>query len=137
MGARRRILVVGTEPDLRFAVSVALRQGGYEVGEAGTGREGIEKLLNARRKGERFSLVVAVLQKPGTWVLELMDELVRRGNSVPMLALGDSGEKELRERLESRGLAGFHEISASPVELVARIARLVDKTERGIGERRP
>jgi DNA-binding response OmpR family regulator len=133
MGARTRILVVGTDPGLRVSVAVALRQGGYDAGEAGAGREGIDILLCARRKGERFSLVVALLQRPGTWVLELMDELGRRGIAVPMLAVGDSGEKEMRERLESRGIAGFHEISARPVELVARVALLVNKIDRGTG----
>jgi len=131
MGARIRILVVGTEPDLRFSVAVALRQGGYEVGETGAGREGVEKLLNSRRKGERYSLVVALLQMPGTWVLELMDELGRRGLAVPMLAVGDSDENGLRERLTSRGFAEFHDISARPAELVARVALLVNKIDRG------
>jgi len=133
MGAKTRILVVGTEPDLRFSVAVALRQGGYDAGEAGAGREGIEKLLDARQKGERFSLVVAVLRRPGAWVLELMDELGRRGLAVPMLAVGDSGEKCLRERLEARGFTEFHEISTGPVELVARVALLVNKTDRETG----
>jgi DNA-binding response OmpR family regulator len=133
MGAKTRVLVVGTEPGLRFSVAVALRQGGYDVAEAGAGREGIEKLLVARGKGERFSLVVALLQRPGTWVLELMDELGRRGIAVPMLAVGDSGEKGLRKQLESRGFAEFHEISTRPAELVARVALLVKKIDRGTG----
>jgi DNA-binding response OmpR family regulator len=133
MDAKSRILVIGTEPGLRFSVTVALRQAGYDAGEAGAGREGIEKLLGARRKGERFSLVVALLQRPGTWILELMDELGRRGISVPMLAIGNACEGGLRERLETRGFTEFHEISTGPVELVARVALMVNKTDRGVG----
>lgn len=124
---------MGTEPDLRFSVAVALRQGGYEVGEAGAGRAGIETLLGARRKGERFSLVIALLQRPGTWVLELMDELGRRGLAVPILAIGDSDENGWREGLTSRGIAEFYDISARPAELVARVALLVNKTDCGTG----
>jgi DNA-binding response OmpR family regulator len=133
MGAKSRILVIGTEPGLRFSVTVALRQAGYDAGEAGAGREGIEKLLGARRKGERFSLVVALLQRPGTWILELMDELGRRGVSVPMLAIGDSGEEGLQDRLESRGFTDFLENPSGPEEFLARVALMVNKADRGVG----
>lgn len=133
MRVKTRILVVGTEPGLRFSVSVTLRQGGYDVGEAGDGGEVIEKILDDRRKGERFSLVVVLLQRPGAWVLELMDELGRCGLAVPMLAIGDSGEKGLRERLEARGFTDFLENPSGPEELVARVALLVNKTDREAG----
>jgi len=133
MGAKTRILVVDTEPDLRFSVAVTLRQGGYDVGEAGAGRESIEKLLDARQKGERISLVVAILRKPGTWLLELMDELGRCGLAVPMLVIGDSDEKGLRERLEAWDFTDFLESPSGPEELVARVALLVNKTDRRAG----
>ncbi len=133
MGAKIRVLVVDTEPYLRFSVAVALRQGGYDVGEAGAGREGIEMLLDARQKGERYSLVVAILRRPGTWLLELVDELGRCGLAIPMLAIGDSGENGLRERLEARGFTDFLENPSGPEELVARVALLVNKTDRRAG----
>ena len=86
--------------------------------------------------GERANgslLVVAVLRRPGTWLLELMDELGRCGLAVPMLAIGDSGEKGLRERLEARGFTDFLENPSGPEELVARVALLVNKTDREAG----
>jgi DNA-binding NtrC family response regulator len=68
-GARKRILIVEDDPGLRFTVSDALEEGGYEVATAESGTAASEMLAAGA-----FDVVVTDLKLPGKSGMEVLRE---------------------------------------------------------------
>lgn len=137
MNARKKILLVDDEPDFLFSASVALRKAGYDVMEAGNGREALGRVLEARGASEPFSLIVTDIRMPLMSGLELVDELQRIGISVPVVAITGFGDKSLAADLEARGCVEYLEKPFKPEELVERIGDVFRRGKRSAsGENR-
>ena len=76
-----RILVVDDEPQIRRVMRTTLTANGYEVSDARSGEEAIEKLDN-----EKFDLVLLDVNMPGMTGLEAC-RIIRRGQSMPDVAI--------------------------------------------------
>ena len=62
------ILIIDDEPLMRVSMVDALKAGGYDVQEASTGSEGLERL-----KSSHFNLVITDLRLPGADGLQIVD----------------------------------------------------------------
>ena len=113
-----RILVVDDEPQIRRVMRTALTATGYEVSDARSGEEAVEKLGD-----ERFDLILLDVNLPGMSGLEAC-RVIRRETLVPdvpiiMLTVRDA-EKDIVEALD----AGADDYVVKPFgtpELLARI----------------
>jgi two-component system KDP operon response regulator KdpE len=113
-----RILVVDDEPQIRRVMRTALTATGYEVSDARSGEEAVEKL-----GGERFDLILLDVNLPGMSGLEAC-RVIRRETLVPdvpiiMLTVRNA-EKDIVEALD----AGADDYVVKPFgtpELLARI----------------
>lgn len=76
------ILVVDDEPDMRLAVTHALRSGGYSVETASSGPEALDKFRN-----DRFSAVITDVKMPEMNGMELLDGLKRISSSIPVIMM--------------------------------------------------
>jgi len=76
-----RILVVDDEPQIRRVMRATLTANGYEVSDARSGDEALEKLSE-----ERFDLILLDVNMPGMSGLEAC-RLMRRGESTPEVAI--------------------------------------------------
>ena len=113
-----RILVVDDEPQIRRVMRTALTATGYEVSDARSGEEAVEKLGD-----ERFDLILLDVNLPGMSGLEAC-RVIRRETLVPdvpiiMLTVRNA-EKDIVEALD----AGADDYVVKPFgtpELLARI----------------
>jgi DNA-binding response OmpR family regulator len=85
-----RILVVEDEQHLADGLRYNLEAEGYTVEVAGTGEDGLERLLH----GEPVDVLVLDVMLPGKDGFTVMEELRRAGQFVPTLMLTARGHPE-------------------------------------------
>jgi len=110
-----RILIVDDEAQIRRVMRTTLSGRGYEVGEARSGEEAIEKMA-----AERFDLVLLDVNMPGMGGLEACKEL-RRGSEAAIIMLTvRNAERDKVEALDA-GADDYVTKPFSTPELLARI----------------
>lgn len=110
-----RILVVDDDPQIRRVMRTALTARGYEVGDARTGEEALEKL-----RSETYDLVLLDKNMPGMGGLETC-RLIRSGSEMAIIMLTvSSAEKDKVEALDA-GADDYVTKPFSTPELLARI----------------
>jgi two-component system KDP operon response regulator KdpE len=115
MSARPRILVCDDEPQIRRALKVVLRDGGFEVLETATAREALD---------------AAALHAPDAAIIDLMlpdgrgvdacTEL-RGWSTMPIVVLSAIGEEEQKVEALEAGADDYVTKPFGPRELVARL----------------
>jgi two-component system, NtrC family, response regulator AtoC len=97
-----RILIVEDEENLRFVVAETLKRSGYEVEEAGSAEEGLEKI-------ERQSpdLVIMDIRLPGISGLEAMGRVKAIDPNLPILVVTAFGSKEVALEAVKKGAYDF------------------------------
>ena len=117
-----KILVVDDEPQIRRMMRATLTSSGYQVDEAKTGEEGLEKM-----RAYQPDLVLLDLNMPGMGGLEACRSM-REGSEVPIIILTvRNAEKEKVEALD----AGADDYVSKPFgmqELMARIRAALRRT---------
>ena len=94
-----RILAVDDEPDLRSLLRILLTGKGYDVLEAASGQEAVEKL----RTEPRIDLVIMDIMMPGLTGVEACAE-IRKFSTVPMLFL--TAKSQLSDKAEAYASGG-------------------------------
>jgi two-component system response regulator MprA len=118
-----RLLIVEDEPQLRDAVSRALRMEGYDVGTARDGSTGLSAMA-----AERPDLVVLDVLMPQMDGLEVCRRLRRNGDSTPVLML--TALDSVSDRVAGLD-AGADDYLVKPFaleELFARVRALLRRT---------
>jgi len=94
-----RILAVDDEPDLRSLLRILLKNKGYEVLEAASGKEAVSIL----RSEPRIDLVIMDIMMPGLNGVEACAE-IRKFSTVPMLFL--TARNQLTDKAEAYASGG-------------------------------
>jgi phosphoserine phosphatase RsbU/P len=126
---KKSILIVDDEAPFRFAAGVALRRKGYRVSEAGDGKQALAAVLDSRRRGEPFDLVVTDIRMPELSGIELIDALKDHGVSVPLCAITCFGDAALVGELSGKGCRDYLEKPFEPEELVVWIGTILRRGE--------
>jgi DNA-binding response OmpR family regulator len=116
-----RILVVEGDPDLRDVIAMLLERGGYEVAEAGDGREALA-LWHAQRAD--LVLIDLVLPRMSGWEL---CRRVRAEASVPIVIVGFAEQGTDSPGIEALGVADYISKPFDATDLVTRIRRILDR----------
>jgi DNA-binding NtrC family response regulator len=87
--ARENILVVDDEPDMRDALTAALRREGLCVSTAANGIEALEKV-----QGQSFDLMITDVRMPRMGGLALLQELKRTSATIPVIMMTGYGRIE-------------------------------------------
>jgi DNA-binding NtrC family response regulator len=87
--ARENILVVDDEPDMRDALTAALRREGLCVSTAANGIEALEKV-----QGQSFDLIITDVRMPRMGGLALLQELKRTSAAIPVIMMTGYGRIE-------------------------------------------
>jgi DNA-binding NtrC family response regulator len=87
--ARENILVVDDEPDMRDALTAALRREGLCVSTAANGVEALEKV-----QGQPFDLIITDVRMPRMGGLALLQELKRTSAAIPVIMMTGYGRIE-------------------------------------------
>lgn len=126
---REKILVVEDDRSLRRGLMMNLTSRGYDAVSASDGEEGMKKAFD-----EKPDLIVMDVTMPGWSGLEIVDELRKRGERVPVLIL--SARSRTHEKVAGLNL-GADDYMTKPFdlpELIARIEVMLRRTRESATE---
>ena len=110
-----RILVVDDDPQIRRAMRATLSSKGYEVGDARTGEEALDRL-----RAEAYDLVLLDINMPGMGGMETC-RLIRAGSEIAIIMLTVSNtEKDKVDALD----AGADDYVTKPFSMPELLARI-------------
>jgi DNA-binding NtrC family response regulator len=105
-----RILIIDDDVAVRTTVRHLLERAGYQIVEAGDGREGSRML-------DGVDLVITDLLMPEVDGVDLLGMIRREGRTVPVIAMSGGGKVDSKSYLDvARALGAFATI-AKPFEL--------------------
>jgi len=107
-----RVLLIDDDMTLRRALRLGLERSGYEVAEAGNGREGI-----AVFKAAPADLVITDLIMPEVEGVETIRGLRALGAKVPILAISGGGRGSSRDYLHIARHLGADHVLEKPFEI--------------------
>jgi two-component system chemotaxis response regulator CheY len=117
----KKILVVDDSETVRHQVRQALAGGQYTIIECKDGIEGLETI----RTSDDLMLVLCDVDMPRMNGLEMVTELQKRGNSVPILMLTTEGDPALVKRAREAGCKGWIVKPFKPQLLAVAVTKFV------------
>lgn len=116
------ILVVDDSASLRSMVSFTLKQAGFDIAEAGDGREALTKVSSAK-----FDLVLTDVNMPVMDGITFCTELRKLPayKFTPVLMLTTESSAEMKQKGKSAGATGWLVKPFNPEKLLATIKRVV------------
>jgi DNA-binding response OmpR family regulator len=123
---KKRILIVDDEPNFRLAVSVVLRKAGYEVYESKDGEDALRRILETQSEDKSYDLLLLDLLMPEMTGMELIDELNKKGISVPILIVTACTNGEIIRNVTNIGEGDILQKPFEPRELRRRIEEILD-----------
>jgi DNA-binding NtrC family response regulator len=109
VGAKKRVLIVDDEPNVRLMLETALTSVGYDVEAAADGQSALETLTT---RASAFDMVLLDLLMPRMDGMELLRQLRAVGNVIPVVILTAHGS--IPEAVEAMKL-GAIDFLAKPV----------------------
>ena len=127
-----RILAVDDEPDLRSLLRILLKNRGYEVLEAASGQEAVERV----KTEPRIDLVIMDIMMPGLSGVEACAE-IRKFSTVPMLFL--TAKSQLSDKAEAYASGGDDYLAKpfSQNELMMKVESLTRRYRVYKGKQEP
>jgi two-component system KDP operon response regulator KdpE len=125
---RRRILVVDDEERMVRFIRLNLEHDGFQVSEAFTGTQGIERLRDTMP-----DLILLDVMMPDIDGFEVL-QLIREVSDVPVIMLTAKGEEDDRVRGLELGADDYVTKPFSPRELVSRVRAVLRRTEAVRGD---
>ena len=105
-----RILIIDDDAAVRTTVRVLLERAGYDIIEAGDGREGSRML-------DGVDLVITDLLMPEVDGVDLLGMIRREGRSVPVIAMSGGGKVDSKSYLDVAKALGAFATIAKPFDL--------------------
>ncbi len=98
------ILTVDDSPSLRMAIRIALTGAGYNVAEAGDGKEGLDKAVSTQ-----FDMIVTDLNMPVMDGLTMIRELRKLPDQagVPIIFLTTESDDAMKQDARAAGATGW------------------------------
>ncbi|HEX2786888.1 MAG TPA: response regulator [Ignavibacteria bacterium] len=116
----KKILIVDDNKYIRFALSVLMEQSGYNGHEVGEG----EKVI-AEVKSKNPDLVILDKKLPGYDGLDLLVEIKKIRQELPVIILTAYGDEKTRERALELGADVFMTKPFDNDEIISTIERLL------------
>ena len=118
----RRVLIVDDSVSMRQMVSFTLRQGGFEVVEAGHGEEALDRL-----NSNAVDLVITDLNMPVMDGITLIQNLRTQPGmkSKPILMLTTESQAAKKEQGKAAGATGWIVKPFDPDKLLSTIAKVL------------
>lgn len=115
-----RILIAEDEKHIRLALSLLLRQEGYEVVMAADGGEALHKLIHPAPTP--FHLLITDIQMPKLDGLELIDQLHEHRIAIPVIVITGYGNREMVGKVRHRHCAAYLDKPFQPDDIIRRVA---------------
>jgi DNA-binding NtrC family response regulator len=114
-----RILIIDDDVAVRTTVRHLLERAGYQIVEAGDGREGSRML-------DGVDLVITDLLMPEVDGVDLLGMIRREGLTVPVIAMSGGGKVDSKSYLDVAKALGAFATIAKPFELDHLLATVRD-----------
>ena len=105
-----RILIIDDDASVRTTVRVLLERAGYEILEAGDGRDGSRML-------DGVDLVITDLLMPEVDGVDLLGMIRREGRTLPVIAISGGGKVDSKSYLDVAKALGAYATLAKPFDL--------------------
>jgi two-component system, chemotaxis family, chemotaxis protein CheY len=114
-----RILIIDDDAAVRTTVRLLLERAGYQIIEAGDGREGSRML-------DGVDLVITDLLMPEVDGVDLLGMIRREGHTLPVIAMSGGGKVDSKSYLDVAKALGAFATIAKPFELDHLLATVRD-----------
>lgn len=114
-----RILIIDDDAAVRTTVRHLLERAGYQIIEAGDGREGSRML-------DGVDLVITDLLMPEVDGVDLLGMIRREGHTLPVIAMSGGGKVDSKSYLDVAKALGAFATIAKPFELDHLLATVRD-----------
>jgi two-component system chemotaxis response regulator CheY len=116
------VLVVDDSAAVRQQVGMALGQAGFEVVEAGDGKQGV----SAVAKNPQIAMVISDVNMPNMNGLEMVTELKKNpsNSALPIIMLTTEGQPALIKQAKEAGAVGWIVKPFNAGQLVATVKKL-------------
>ncbi len=118
-----RVLLAEDAPDNQRLISFLLHKAGAEVAVAGDGATAVEMVLEARRRGQPFDVVLMDMQMPVLDGYQATRRLREEGYDAPILALTANA---LASQREACLRAGCNQFLAKPIQRAVLVRTVAD-----------
>lgn len=98
----KKILIVDDQPGIRIVLQEVLKNEGYAIQTAGSGREAVELLKN-----EDFDALLTDMKLPGMNGVEILQHAADLNKELVIMMMTAYGEQELVDKAKSLGAAHF------------------------------
>lgn len=112
-----RILIIDDEPYIRAVLRLTLGQVGHAVAEAADGVKGLALLY-----GSSFDLVITDIVMPEKEGIEVLMELRKRRDPVPVIAISGGGRASGMDYLDTAKLLGARKVLTKPFNTEALLS---------------
>jgi two-component system, chemotaxis family, chemotaxis protein CheY len=122
----RTILIVDDSATLRASVNFVLTDAGYNVIQAKNGEEGLAKLLENKRTGEKVDMIISDINMPVMDGITFIKE-VKKGEFrfIPILILTTESENSKKMEGKAAGASGWLVKPFKPEQLVWVVKKFV------------
>lgn len=120
--AKKKLLIVDDEPNLRTLYQAEFTQAGYEVVLAESGREAIEKVGE-----DKPDLVIMDIRMPGMDGIESMGKILSRDNQLPVII--NSAYSHYKENFMSWSADAYVVKSSDLSELIEKVEELLGSSD--------
>ena len=121
----KTILIVDDSSSLRRVVDIALTGAGYEVIQAGDGREALSKL--AGLAGRRINLIISDVNMPNMNGIDFVIEVKKDPTYkfVPIIMLTTEGQDEIKDQGRKAGAKAWIVKPFNPTQLLNAVQKLI------------
>lgn len=119
----KSILVVDDSRSLRQMVSLALRDAGYDVIEAGDGEEGIKKLF-----GQQIALIISDLYMPNVDGIEMIKRIRQLPSYrfTPIIMMSTEAGNNKKDEAMQAGAKLWMEKPLKPSAMLTTVTKLIN-----------
>lgn len=119
----KTILIVDDSSSLRLVVKLALNRAGYDVLEAGDGKEGLAQL----EKAGKVNLIVSDVNMPNMNGIAFVTEVKKhpRHKFTPVVMLTTEGQDTLKEQGRAAGAKAWIVKPFNPPQLLDAVSKLI------------
>lgn len=119
---KKKILIAEDEPALRHIFVLKLENSGFEVHSAENGQQALDILAK-----EKFDLLILDLIMPEKSGFDVLEELQRRKNKMPVIVASNLSQDEDLERAKQFGIKDYF------VKSHTSVATVVDNIKKILG----
>lgn len=118
------ILTVDDTPSVRRLVGKLVKTIGFQIAEAGDGKEGLAKIAELKKGGTPPTLIISDLNMPNMDGMEFITEVRKSDRTTPILMLSTISDEAKKMEGKKAGANGWIQKPLSPAPFLSTIKKM-------------